>query len=170
MTDTLPPDWKPQNMKDLLNKLAPTLATVRAYVRSANLADAQDSLNSVVSGNYRAAADFYERSQRLIVDRPGKTPRQIIDDIPNALYGWEPAYWAVRLCYARKNIYPEWTEEERAHLAHELATDPLILKSDVWKFLEPFKVLGFSAEEITALNAATVADRQARVTEIESLL
>jgi hypothetical protein len=130
------------------------------------LSIAADDLASVKTGDPEFTISNYNRALRWLREnyKPADDPAVVLAATPAGVL------WAVRLIYAQKDIYPEVPEKHEALLTREVQLDPLIGVFITEKGFSPLKVLGMDVEKIKAINAALVAELQARVDDIQIML
>ena len=158
--------WKrPGTMRDLLRDIPGTVRVCRIYVDQVDLHIAATDLASVSWGHYETTCNVLTQAESWVADHPGHLP---LDACGDSFIKWP--LWAIRVCLAQQGQYFDIDPEEIPRLAEEVADDPLIPIMSFWGTLDPVKVLGLSMDEIRALNKTRVADRQARVDDLKSLL
>ena len=158
--------WKrPGTMRDLLRDIPGTVRVCRIYVDQVDLHAAATDLASVSWGHHGTTHTVLTQAESWVADHPGHLP---LDACGDSFIKWP--LWAIRVCLAQQGQHFDIDPEEIPRLAEEVADDPLIPIMSFWGTLDPVKVLGLSMDEIRALNKTRVADRQARVDDLKSLL
>ena len=165
MSGSLPASWYPGSMDKLLSTLKLVVPVVRRWVRETDLDAAATDLASISWGHHGTTHTVLTQAESWVADHPGHLP---LDACGDSFIKWP--LWAIRVCLAQQGQHFDIDPEEIPRLAEEVADDPLIPIMSFWGTLDPVKVLGLSMDEIRALNKTRVADRQARVDDLKSLL
>ena len=165
MSGSLPASWYPGSMDKLLSTLKLVVPVVRRWVRETDLDAAATDLASVSWGHHGTTHTVLTQAESWVADHPGHLP---LDACGDSFIKWP--LWAIRVCLAQQGQHFDIDPEEIPRLAEEVADDPLIPIMSFWGTLDPVKVLGLSMDEIRALNKTRVADRQACVDDLKSLL